>query len=92
VSGHTDALELVAAGALERGALKAARLAVSGAFHTVRRHALGRGRAGRRAAGTGVGWSEEKCFPRGWGGTEGAGGQLQAAQPAAGSAAAAFQT
>ena len=34
VSGHLDALDLVAAAALEKGALKAARLAVSGAFHT----------------------------------------------------------
>lgn len=36
VSGHNDALNLVQAAALERGALKAQRLSVSGAFHTVR--------------------------------------------------------
>jgi [acyl-carrier-protein] S-malonyltransferase len=36
VSGHADALDLVQAAALDRGALKAARLAVGGAFHTVR--------------------------------------------------------
>jgi len=35
VSGHSDALDIVQTAALERGALKAARLAVSGAFHTV---------------------------------------------------------
>ncbi|GBF91835.1 hypothetical protein Rsub_04940 [Raphidocelis subcapitata] len=34
VSGHNDALDLVQAAALEAGALKAARLAVGGAFHT----------------------------------------------------------
>lgn len=36
VSGHDDALNLVQGAAIEAGALKAARLAVSGAFHTVR--------------------------------------------------------
>lgn len=34
ISGHTDALELAAKMAAERGALKAQKLAVSGAFHT----------------------------------------------------------
>lgn len=34
VSGHEDALERVALGALQAGALKASRLPVSGAFHT----------------------------------------------------------
>ncbi|KIZ07315.1 (acyl-carrier-protein) S-malonyltransferase [Monoraphidium neglectum] len=34
VSGHLDALDWVQSAALEAGALKAARLAVSGAFHT----------------------------------------------------------
>ncbi|KAI8476564.1 MAG: acyl transferase/acyl hydrolase/lysophospholipase [Monoraphidium minutum] len=34
VSGHHDALDLVQSEAVKRGALKAARLAVSGAFHT----------------------------------------------------------
>jgi [acyl-carrier-protein] S-malonyltransferase len=34
VSGHNDALDVVAAAAGQLGALKVARLAVSGAFHT----------------------------------------------------------
>jgi hypothetical protein len=34
VSGHVDALDLVASRALAAGAMKATRLAVSGAFHT----------------------------------------------------------
>jgi hypothetical protein len=50
VSGHLDALDHVQAAALERGALKAARLAVSGAFHTVsgRRRGAGPGSGARR--------------------------------------------
>jgi [acyl-carrier-protein] S-malonyltransferase len=34
VSGHADALDIVSASAAGLGALKVARLAVSGAFHT----------------------------------------------------------
>ena len=34
VSGHLDALDLVSSKALAAGAMKATRLAVSGAFHT----------------------------------------------------------
>ena len=34
VSGHTAALDVVQEAAVKKGALKAARLAVSGAFHT----------------------------------------------------------
>jgi [acyl-carrier-protein] S-malonyltransferase len=34
VSGHSDALDVVSASAAALGALKVARLAVSGAFHT----------------------------------------------------------
>ena len=34
VSGHTTALDVVQEAAVKKGALKAARLAVSGAFHT----------------------------------------------------------
>ena len=34
VSGHTAALDVVQEAAVKKGAIKAARLAVSGAFHT----------------------------------------------------------